>query len=223
MNANAVLATHGETTQEILGSGDATNPSLEFQLKQSPLTYTAAANSSGVQSTLQVRVNNLLWSEVPNFLSSAPSDRAYVTIPNSTGGPTVQFGNGIQGSRTPTGQANIQALYRVGIGAAGNLAAGQLTQALDRPQGLQSVTNPGTATGGADPATPAEARRIRAAADADSRPRRLAGGLPELRVEHSGHLAGIGDLDVVRQHARHISHRGRRGRRDLVAYATKWW
>ncbi len=158
VNANAVLATDGQTTQEILGSGDATNPALEFELKQSPLTYTAAPNSGGVQSTLQVRVNNLLWSEVPNFLSSAPSDRAYVTIPNSTGGPTVQFGNGIQGSRTPTGQANIQALYRVGIGAAGNLAAGQLTQALDRPQGLQSVTNPGIANGGADPATPAEAR-----------------------------------------------------------------
>jgi predicted phage baseplate assembly protein len=158
VNANAVLATDGQTTQEILGSGDATNLSLQFQLKQSPLTYTPAANSSGVQSTLQVRVNNLLWNEVPNFLSSAPSDRVYVTIPNSTGGPTVQFGNGIQGSRTPTGRANIQALYRVGIGSAGNLAAGQLTQALDRPQGLQSVTNPGTASGGADPATPAEAR-----------------------------------------------------------------
>ena len=158
VNANAVLATDGQTTQEILGSGDATNPSLEFQLKQSPLTYTAAANSSGVQSTLQVRVNNLLWNQVPNFLSSGPSDRAYVTIPNSTGGPTVQFGNGLQGARTPTGQANIQALYRVGIGTAGNVNPGQLTQALDRPQGLQSVTNPGAATGGADPATPAEAR-----------------------------------------------------------------
>jgi hypothetical protein len=157
VNANAVLATNGETTQEILGSGDATNPALEFQLKQSPLTYTAAANSSGVQSTLQVRVNNLLWSEVPNFLSSAPSDRAYVTEPSTTGGNTVQFGNGIQGSRTPTGTQNIQALYRVGIGSAGNLSAGQLTQALDRPQGLQSVTNPGIATGGADSATPTDA------------------------------------------------------------------
>jgi len=158
VNANAALATDGQTTQEILGSGDATSPSLSFKLKQSPLTYTAAANPSGVQTTLQVRVNNLLWTEVPNFLSSEPSDRVYVTIPNSTGGPTVQFGNGIQGSRTPTGHGNITALYRVGIGAAGNLFPGQLTQALDRPQGLQSVTNPGAATGGDDPATPAEAR-----------------------------------------------------------------
>jgi len=159
VNANAVAATHGQTTQEILGSGDATNPALEFQLQQSPLTYTAAANSSGVQSTLQVRVNTLLWTEVPNFLESSANARAYVTQANSTGGPNVQFGNGIQGSRTPTGQANIQALYRVGIGAAGNLAAGQLTQALDRPQGLQAVTNPAAATGGADPATPADARQ----------------------------------------------------------------
>jgi hypothetical protein len=159
VNANAVAATHGETTQEILGSGDATNPGLEFQLKQSPLTYTAASNSSGVQSSLQVRVNNLLWTEVPNFLNSAPADRAYVTEPSSSAGPTVQFGNGIQGSRTPSGQSNVQALYRTGIGLAGMVAAGQLTQALDRPQGLQSVTNPAAATGGADPASPSAARQ----------------------------------------------------------------
>jgi hypothetical protein len=158
VNANAVEATHGETMQEVMGSGNATNPALEFQLKQSPLTYTSAATTSGVQSTLQVRVNNLLWKEVPNFLNSAPSDRAYVTLPNSTGGPSVLFGDGITGSRTPTGVSNIQAQYRKGIGIAGMVAAGQLTQLLDRPQGLQNVTNPGPATGGADPATPADAQ-----------------------------------------------------------------
>jgi hypothetical protein len=159
VNANAVEATHGETMMEILGSGDATNPALEFQLKQSPLTYTSASTPSGVQSTLQVRVNNLLWNEVPNFLSSAPSDRVYVTLPNSTGGPSVLFGTGVEGSRTPTGVSNIQALYRKGIGIAGMVAAGQLTQPLDRPQGLQTVTNPGPATGGADPATAADAQQ----------------------------------------------------------------
>ena len=159
VNTNAVEATHGETTQEILGSGDATDPALQFQLMQSPLTYTPAPNASGVQSTLQVRVNNLLWTEVPNFLNSLPADRAYVTQPVATAGPRVQFGNGIAGSLTPTGQSNIQALYRKGIGVAGNVAAGQLSQALDRPQGLQSVTNPQAATGGDDPATPADARQ----------------------------------------------------------------
>ncbi len=98
------------------------------------------------------------------------------------------------------------------------LAAGQLTQALDRPQGLQSVTNPGIATGGADPATPAEARQSAPLPTLTLGRVVTAGGLPELRVEYSGYFAGIGHLDVVRQHARHISHRGRRGRRDLVAY-----
>ncbi len=159
VNANAVQATHGETVMEILGSGDATNAALQFQLKQSPLTYIAAATAGGAQSTLQVRVNNLLWTEEPNFLSSAPGDRAYVTRPNSGAGPTVQFGDGVEGSRTPTGSANIQALYRKGIGVAGMVAAGQLSMPLDRPQGLQTVKNPSPATGGADPATPADARQ----------------------------------------------------------------
>ncbi|HWG19551.1 MAG TPA: hypothetical protein VG225_03410 [Terracidiphilus sp.] len=159
VNANAVEATHGETVREIVGSGDATNPALQFQLKQSPLTYTSASTPGGVQSTLQVRVNNLLWSEEPSFLESGPADRAYVTRPNSSGGPTVQFGDGIGGSRTPTGVSNIQAQYRKGIGVAGMVNAGQLTQPLDRPQGLQNVTNPGPASGGADPASPADAQQ----------------------------------------------------------------
>jgi predicted phage baseplate assembly protein len=158
VNANSVEATHGETVKEIMGSGDATNAGLKLQLKQSPLTYVSAATGNGVRSTLAVRVNNLLWSEVDNFLNSAPADRAYITVPNSSGGPVVQFGDGVRGSRTPTGQSNIVATYRKGIGAAGNVAPGQLTQPLDRPQGLQAVTNPSAGTGGADPATPASAK-----------------------------------------------------------------
>jgi predicted phage baseplate assembly protein len=53
---------------------------------------------------------------------------------------------------------NIRAVYRKGIGSAGNVQAGQLSQALDRPQGLKGVTNPDPATGGADPDTAADAR-----------------------------------------------------------------
>jgi len=159
VNANAVEASHGETVMEIMGSGNATNAALQFQLKQSPLTYTSAATTSGAQSTLQVRVNNVLWTEVPNFLASAPGDRVFVTRPVSGAGPIVQFGDGIQGSRTQTGVSNIQAKYRKGIGIAGMVAAGQLTQPLDRPQGLQNVTNPSAATGGADPASPADAQQ----------------------------------------------------------------
>lgn len=158
VNANAVSATNGETMQEILGNGDATKADLAFTLRQSSLTYVSAAVSGGAQSTLQVWVNNLRWREVPNFLSSGPADRVFVTHVNASGNVIVQFGNGIHGSRTPTGNANIRAIYRKGIGVAGMVSAGQLSQPLDRPQGLKSATNPSPASGAADPASAAAAR-----------------------------------------------------------------
>lgn len=158
VNANVAAATNGETTNEILGNGDATNPALEFTLKQSPLTYIPSSLSSGSVSTLQAWVNNLRWSEAPNFLNSGPADRVFVTSVNADGTVNVEFGNGITGSRPPTGQMNIRAVYRKGIGSAGNVATGQLSMPLDRPQGLQTVTNPQPATGGADPDTAEDAR-----------------------------------------------------------------
>lgn len=158
VNANAVDATHGETVQEILGSGDATNPALSFTLKQAPLTYLPASVPGGALSTLQVWVNNLRWQQVPNFLGSGPADRVYRTSVDAAGRTVVTFGDGTRGARPPTGQANIRAVHRKGTGAAGMVAAGQLSQPLDRPQGLSTVTNPDAATGGADPATADEVR-----------------------------------------------------------------
>jgi hypothetical protein len=158
VNANTVAATNGETTYQILGNGDATNPALSFQLQQSPLTYVSSPLNNGSVSTLQVWVNNLEWQQANNFLDSGPADRVYITQTDSTGTVTVEFGDGQQGELTPTGQMNIRAVYRVGIGSAGNVNSGQLSQPLDRPQGLKSVTNPGPATGGADPDSASDAR-----------------------------------------------------------------
>ena len=158
VNANAVLATDGQTVQEILGSGDATNPALQFTLKQAPLTYLPAPNGNGSVSTLQVWVNNLQWHETASLLTSGPADRVFVTSTNASGNTVVQFGNGVQGARPPTGTANIRAVYRTGIGSAGMVSAGQLSQPLDRPQGLSSVTNQSASSGAADPATGGQAR-----------------------------------------------------------------
>ncbi len=159
INANAVLSTNGETVHEILGSGDATNSALQFTLKQSPLTYITAATENGTQSTLEVWVNNLQWHEVQNLLEAGPADRVFTTRVSPDGSRVVQFGNGLQGSRTPTGQMNIRAVYRKGIGSAGMVNARQLSQPLDRPQGVSSVINPSAASGAADPATASEARQ----------------------------------------------------------------
>jgi len=158
VNGNAVEATNGQTVQEILGSGNAANDALQFKLKQPPLTYVTSPSGTGAQSTLQVWVNNLQWTEVANLLTCGPADRAFVTGADASGSTVITFGNGVQGARTPTGTTNIRALYRTGIGTSGMVSAGQLSQPLDRPAGLTSVTNPSPASGAANPATASEAR-----------------------------------------------------------------
>ena len=159
VNANAVESTHGETVQELLGNGDGTNSALQFTLKQSPLTYVTAATGNGTQSTLQVWVNGLQWHEVANLLTAGPADRVFTSRVSPALSRIVQFGDGTDGARTPTGQMNVRAVYRKGIGSAGMVNANQLSQPLDRPQGLKSVTNPSPASGAADPATAADARQ----------------------------------------------------------------
>ena len=70
-NANVVAATHGQTVQEVLGSGNASQPNQTFTLKQMPLTYLSTPRGQGAVSTLQVWVNDLLWQEEPKPRSTA--------------------------------------------------------------------------------------------------------------------------------------------------------
>jgi hypothetical protein len=151
VNANVGLATHGQTVSEILGSGDPTTPNQTFPLKQSPLTYVQAATPTGRSSTLTVRVSGVDWSEVASLYEASPSASVYTTFYQADGSTEVVFGDGIEGALLPTGQSNLQATYRVGSGAAGNVAQGALATLIDRPLGVSGVTNPAAATGGQDP------------------------------------------------------------------------
>ena len=78
VSANVAEANHGESVAEVLGSGDAAQAFQKFTLKQPPLTYVPAANETGAVSTLQVRVNDILWSEAPSFFEHAPDERIYI-------------------------------------------------------------------------------------------------------------------------------------------------
>jgi hypothetical protein len=151
VNANVALATHGETVYEILGSGDATVSFQSFTLKQPPLTYVSVTTPSGIESTLEVRVNDILWKEVKTFLDCGPNDRVYVTRNDDDGKTVVQFGNGIAGSRLPTGVNNVTAKYRKGIGLAGLVKQEQLKTLLTKPLGVKEAINPCPASGGDDP------------------------------------------------------------------------
>lgn len=151
--ANVVRATHGETTQHVLGSGDGATASQQFALAKQPLTYLAAPTASGIASTLAVRVNGLLWHETNSLLDLGPADRSYVVHRDYDQRAVVRFGDGRRGARLPTGSENVLARYRVGLGRAGNVPAGKINQLASRPSGVKEAVNPRAATGGADPET----------------------------------------------------------------------
>lgn len=155
---NVARATQGETVSQILGSGDARTPFQAFPLTQGPLTHVPADNPRGGESTLEVRVDDVLWSERATTFTAGPADRVYVTRDEPDGSRTVVLGDGVRGARASTGSNNVRAVHRKGLGAGGNVRADQLSQALDRPLGFKGVTNPLPATGGVDPEVEAHAR-----------------------------------------------------------------
>lgn len=149
----------GPPCTDVLGSGDGSQVFQTFTLKQVPLTYTAAATASGGATTLTVRVNNLLWTEMPSFYGHGPNEQIYITRQADDGTVTVEFGDGITGARLPTGSENVTAFYRVGTGSGGNVGAAQLSMILTPTLGVNGVTNPQPATGGADGEQLAQARQ----------------------------------------------------------------
>ena len=155
INANIAEATHGETQNEVLGSGDPTQPYLEFVLKKNPLTYIPASTSDGIASTLQIQVDNIIWNEVGSLYNVKSKDHSFITRIDDSGQTHVLFGN----SRPAAGSENITAKYRSGIGSVGTVQAGQLSILMTRPLGVQSVTNPVDSSEGVDPENGDQAQR----------------------------------------------------------------
>jgi hypothetical protein len=157
--ANVVRATHGETKEEILGSGNSSIPFQQFALSHKPLTYVSAQTPSGAESTLEIRVNDILWTEVPTLYLAGPQDRIYITRISDSGTVTVQFGDGKTGARVPSGASNVTARYRVGTGIAGMVDPEQISLLMTRPLGLKGVRNPLAPDGAGDPETRDEIRQ----------------------------------------------------------------
>lgn len=157
--ANVAFATHGESVKEIVGSGDASQGYQEFALKQLPVTFVPASTPTGAESSLGVYVNDVKWTEVDSLYSRVPGERIFITRRDDDGTARVKFGDGHSGAVLPSGQGNIMAKYRKGIGVEGNVRAGQLTLLLDRPLGLKSVSNPMPSGGAQDPEELDDARK----------------------------------------------------------------
>jgi len=158
LTGNVARATHGETVREALGNGDGSLANQRFVLKKPPLTYVSAPTPSGGKSTLDLRVDGLLWQEVFTLYGLAPRNENYIVRIDDDGKATVIFGDGKQGARLPTGQENVVATYRSGIGPDGEVSAGSLTLLQTRPLGIRGVTNPLPASGAQAPEQLAGAR-----------------------------------------------------------------
>jgi hypothetical protein len=152
--ANVVSATHGQTvTNEVLGSTNTTRSSYLYALKQKPLTYIASNTPSGIQSTLNVQVNQVHWHQANSLQELSDTRRSYLLRQDSQGNTLIYFGTGEREANLPTGTEQLTATYRIGIGTMGNVAANSLTLLRNRPAGIQRVTNPLAASGGTDPDT----------------------------------------------------------------------
>lgn len=159
VHANVAPATHGESVQEVLGNGDAAQPFQRFVLRKPPTTHLSSASASGVQNTLELRVNGLLWTERPSLYGAGPDEHVYTTRIDDAAQMHLLFGDGRQGARLPTGQMNLQARYRSGIGPDGEVAARTLTMLRAMPLGLRGVSNPLPASGAQGAEQLADARR----------------------------------------------------------------
>jgi hypothetical protein len=154
---NVLSVTRGKTiANEVLGSGDATNPAQVFKLKQSPATYLQTGATWA--STISLTVGGQPWTEVKSFYGQPADATVFVSFEDDAGSTNVMSGDGVNGARFPTGVNNIVATYRIGAGAASPLA-GKLTVIAQSYPGLRAVLNPVAVGGGSDPDPPDQVRR----------------------------------------------------------------
>jgi predicted phage baseplate assembly protein len=160
---NVLSVSRGQTiSAETLGSGDAGTAGQEFVLQKSPLTYLASSDSTsgeGYKSTLRVFVNGVAWQEVPSFFDQPPAAAIFVTREDESNKTHVQFGDGVNGARLPSGTGNVIATYRIGSGA-DHPDSGSLTVITTPLPNLSSIHNPVPPVGGADPDSPAKIRTL---------------------------------------------------------------
>jgi hypothetical protein len=149
--ANVIEASHGESTYEALGAGDAGHAFQHMALSRPELTHVPAPTPGGVEAALTVSVNDVPWSLCNDFESSGPAAEHFVPARDDQQRTSIQFGDGVTGARLPTGQDNVRAAYRAGLGRKGNVAAGRINLAVGAPLGVKKVINPLPSQGGADP------------------------------------------------------------------------
>ena len=151
VRANVVAVENRRTVRdEVLGDSDGTSPPDGFPLRNRPAD----------PDTLVIEVQppdgdgpGNEWERKDDLYGSGRDDRHYTLDPTAG---VVRFGDGTRGLVPPPGWVVLAREYRAGGGAAGNVAAGAIDAPPAGVSGIDRVTNPRPATGGADTETDAE-------------------------------------------------------------------
>jgi hypothetical protein len=157
---NVTDATQGKTQREAaLGNGDSRQTFQTFKLPKAPLTYHPSPGGTPPQAPeLEIRVNAILWKRVDAFFGHGPKEEIYIVREDVKGDSFVQFGDGENGARLPSGVDNVTAYFRAGSGAHGNLKPGAKPQPGGRVDGLEKIQLPDVISGGGEPESGDKAR-----------------------------------------------------------------
>jgi hypothetical protein len=147
---NLIGVSRGESVEEILGSGDATQSFQRFRLTKKPLTYLSApGTATGRAGTLEIWISGVRWREVESLFLAGPEDEVYTVRQTVDGDTEVTFGGLGYGKPLPSGASNVRAKYRHGAGAA-SPPAGAIRQLARPVKGIRRALNPLAAFGGDD-------------------------------------------------------------------------
>jgi predicted phage baseplate assembly protein len=152
---NTTTASQATTLRdEVLGGSDGMPDQGPFRLSSTPVVGEMALEideGSGFQA----------WEEVDDLAASGPADRHFM-LDRAAG--EIWFGNGRFGGIPTANAANptaniVARRYLAGGGARGNVGAGSVTVLQSAVPGIDSVTNPRPASGGADRESLDDAKR----------------------------------------------------------------
>ena len=152
-------ATHGESQTEILGSGTSHQPRQSFSCSKSSISQLPALSESGYEPELIIQVNDVKWRHGKNLPEISPAGEEFLVDVDSEQETRILFGDGINGSRLPSGIGNVKSKYRVGLGLVGNLDRDRISQIVSPPLGIEKAVNPVVATGGVAPESPSQGKQ----------------------------------------------------------------
>jgi hypothetical protein len=149
---NLLEATQGKTEREAaLGDGDGRQTFQTFKLPKAPLTYLNRPGATPPEAPeLEIRVEGRRWERVASLFGRRGDEQVYV-VREEADASWVQFGDGLTGSRLPSGIKNVVARWRTGTGAFGPLKPETTVQAVGRLDRLDTLYLPGIVTGGTEP------------------------------------------------------------------------